>query len=149
MPADHRSRGSGADVTVSAVHTVTAAAAARLFAPERPGPMIYAHITTTGLGRCRADRTREPRTALAELPGGNVACRGEPVVVPDLRGFVEAPAGWVPEAWVRTRRSSAGSRPGSTGSRYPQAPQPGLRPHGRHFRSRWRHLPQVSPTAMC
>jgi len=96
MPADHRSRGSGADVTVSAVHTVPAAAAARLFAPERPGPMIYAHITTTGLGRCRADRTREPRTALAELPGGNVACRGEPVVVPDLRGFVEAPPAWVP-----------------------------------------------------
>jgi GNAT superfamily N-acetyltransferase len=96
MPAGHRSRGSGTDATVSAVHTVPAAAVARLFVPERPGPMIHAHITTTGLGRCRADRTPEPRTALAELPAGNVACRGEPVVITDLRGFVEAPAGWVP-----------------------------------------------------
>ena len=78
------------------VHDVPAAAVAALFAPERPGPMIHAHLVTSGVGRCRADRTREPRTALAELPGGNVACRGEPVVVPGLRGYVEAPPTWVP-----------------------------------------------------
>jgi GNAT superfamily N-acetyltransferase len=95
MAADRPWRGSGTRATVSAVHVVPAAAVAELFARERPGPMIHAHITATGLGRCRADRVRDPRTALAELPGGNVACRGEPLIVPDLRGFVEAPPAWV------------------------------------------------------
>jgi GNAT superfamily N-acetyltransferase len=75
---------------------VPAAAVAALFAPERPGPLIQQHIATSGVGRCRADRRRHPRTAVAELPGGNVACRGEPVAVPGLRGLVEAPPQWRP-----------------------------------------------------
>lgn len=75
---------------------VPAAAVAALFAPERPGPMIHPHIAATGVGHCRAEREVEPRTALAALPGGNVACRGEPVVVPGLSGLVEAPPAWVP-----------------------------------------------------
>ena len=75
---------------------VPTAAVAALFAPERPGPMVHPHAATTGLGRCRADRDRDPRTAVVEVPGGNIACRGEPVVVPGLRGLVEAPPDWVP-----------------------------------------------------
>jgi RimJ/RimL family protein N-acetyltransferase len=75
---------------------VPAAAVAPLFAPERPGPVIHAHVAATGIGRCRADRVHGPRTALAELPGGNVACRGEPRAVGGLRGLVEAPPEWVP-----------------------------------------------------
>jgi GNAT superfamily N-acetyltransferase len=81
---------------VAGVHEVSPATVAALFAPERPGPLIHPHVAATGLGRCRADRTGAPRTALAELPGGNVACRGEPVAVPGLRGLVEAPPDWVP-----------------------------------------------------
>ena len=81
---------------MAGVHEVPAAAVAALFAPERPGPLIHPHVAATGVGRCRADRAEGPRTALAELPGGNVACRGEPVAVADLRGLVEAPPEWVP-----------------------------------------------------
>ncbi len=78
------------------MHEVPAAAVAPLFAPERPGPLLHAHAVATGLGRCRADREREPRTAVVELPGANAACRGEPLAVPGLRGLVEAPPEWVP-----------------------------------------------------
>jgi RimJ/RimL family protein N-acetyltransferase len=67
-----------------------------LFAPERPGPLIQQHVATSGVGRCRADRVVDPRTALAELPGDNVACRGEPMAVPGLRGLVDAPPPWRP-----------------------------------------------------
>ncbi len=94
--AGNRWRRPGAGATVAGVHEVPAAAVAALFAPERPGPMLHAHVAATGVGRCRADRPERPSTALAELPGGNVACRGEPVAVPDLRGLVEAPPEWVP-----------------------------------------------------
>jgi GNAT superfamily N-acetyltransferase len=69
---------------------------AALFAPERPGPLIQQHVAASGVGRCLADRGVDPRTALAELPGGNVACRGEPAAVPGLRGLVEAPPQWRP-----------------------------------------------------
>ena len=71
-------------------------AVATLFAPERPGPLIQQHVAASGVGRCLADRRVDPRTGLAELPGGNVACRGEPVAVPGLRGLVEAPPRWRP-----------------------------------------------------
>jgi RimJ/RimL family protein N-acetyltransferase len=74
---------------------VPAAAVAALFAPERPGPLIQQHVATSGVGRCRADRPVDPRTAVAES-AGNVACRGEPAAVPGLRGLVEAPTEWVP-----------------------------------------------------
>ena len=81
---------------MAGVHDVPAAAVAALFAPERPGPLIHAHVAATGVGRCRADRADDPRTAVAELPGGNLACRGEPVAVAGLIGLVEAPPEWVP-----------------------------------------------------
>jgi len=75
---------------------VEAESVAGFFLPERPGPLLQPHIAATGVGRCRADRWPEPRTVVAELPGGNVALRGEPVVVDDLSGLVEAPPGWLP-----------------------------------------------------
>jgi GNAT superfamily N-acetyltransferase len=70
------------------------------FVPERPGPLVFAHVAATGVGRCRVDRWPEPRVAAAEC-GGNVALRGDPTVVsPDalaeLVGFVEAPPSWEP-----------------------------------------------------
>jgi GNAT superfamily N-acetyltransferase len=74
------------------MHDVPADAVASLFAPERPGPIIHAHVASTGMGRCRADAT-PARTAVAEV-AGNVACRGEPVAVPGLLGLVEAPPEW-------------------------------------------------------
>jgi GNAT superfamily N-acetyltransferase len=75
---------------------VPVAAAAALFAPERPGPMFWPHLAATGVGRCRADRASDPRTAVVELPGGNVSCRGEPVPLPGTAALVEAPTAWVP-----------------------------------------------------
>ena len=78
------------------MQVVSASAVAAMFEPERPGPLIHSHIVATGVGRCRADSAADPRTALAELPGGNVACRGRPAVVSELRGFVEASPQWLP-----------------------------------------------------
>jgi GNAT superfamily N-acetyltransferase len=75
---------------------VAAADVARFFRPERPGPLVQQHIAATGVGRCRADRWPEPRTVVAELPGGNVALRGAPLVLDDLAGLVEAPPEWLP-----------------------------------------------------
>jgi GNAT superfamily N-acetyltransferase len=66
------------------------------FAPERPGPLIQPHIRTSSVGRCRADRWPDPRTVLAELPGGNVALRGEPAQIDGLAGLIEAPPEWLP-----------------------------------------------------
>lgn len=66
------------------------------FLPERPGPLIHPHIRATGIGTCRVDRWPSPRTVVAELPGGNVAVRGQPQVLPGLAGFVEASPDWVP-----------------------------------------------------
>jgi GNAT superfamily N-acetyltransferase len=42
------------------------------------------------------DRWPEPRSALAELPGGNIALRGIPRVIDDLAGLIEAPEDWLP-----------------------------------------------------
>jgi RimJ/RimL family protein N-acetyltransferase len=53
-------------------------------------------VAATGIGRCLADRPDEPQTAVAELPGGNVALRGVPREVPGLTGLVEAPEEWLP-----------------------------------------------------
>ena len=75
---------------------VAAEEVARFFGPERPGPLLHAHVASTGVGRCAADRRPDPRTVLVELPGGNVALRGAPAPVPDLRGLVEAPPEWLP-----------------------------------------------------
>jgi RimJ/RimL family protein N-acetyltransferase len=68
----------------------------RFFLPERPGPLVQQHVAATGIGRCRADRWPDPRTVVADLPGDNVAVRGEPRVIEDLAGLVEAPPDWLP-----------------------------------------------------
>jgi GNAT superfamily N-acetyltransferase len=73
---------------------VPAAAVKALFIPERPGPLVHPHVAFTGAGRCRADGN-PARSAVVES-GGNVACRGEPAVVPGLIGLVEAPLEWEP-----------------------------------------------------
>ncbi len=70
------------------------------FAPERPGPIIFAHIAATGHGGCRVDSLPRPRAVLAEV-GGNYALRGdpdavEPAELADVAGFVEAPPEWLP-----------------------------------------------------
>jgi GNAT superfamily N-acetyltransferase len=75
---------------------VPAAEVAAFFAPERPGPLIHPHVLISGVGGCRADRRPDPRWVLAELPGGNVALRGEPAAIDGLVGLVEAPPEWLP-----------------------------------------------------
>lgn len=77
-----------------------AATALRPWFPERPGPLIHAHVVSTGHGRCRVDRWPDPRAVIAELPD-NLALRGDPDALdpahlPDLAGFVEAPPAFVP-----------------------------------------------------
>jgi GNAT superfamily N-acetyltransferase len=78
------------------VKDVPASRVSSFFAPERPGPLVHPHILTSGIGRCRVDRWPRPRTAVAELPGGNVAVRGEPRDVPGLTGLLDAAPEWLP-----------------------------------------------------
>jgi GNAT superfamily N-acetyltransferase len=68
------------------------------FGPERPGPMIHQHGLRAGVGRVRVDRWPDPRAVIAELPGDNVALRGDPGATDlgGLAGLVEAPPDWVP-----------------------------------------------------
>jgi GNAT superfamily N-acetyltransferase len=80
----------------AALIDVPAADVADFFLPERPGPLIGPHIAASGVGSCRVDRWPQPRTVVAELPGGNLALRGVPRVLPGLTGLVEAPAEWWP-----------------------------------------------------
>jgi RimJ/RimL family protein N-acetyltransferase len=70
------------------------------FAPERPGPLVLAHIEATGLGACRVDRWPDPRVVLATV-ADVTAVRGDPdAVTPGhlsgIRGLVEAPPQWLP-----------------------------------------------------
>ena len=68
------------------------------FSPERPGPVIWAHVLHTGYGSCAVDRWPDPRAVLAEI-GGNYSLRGDPDRVgglaDTLAGFVEAPPEWL------------------------------------------------------
>jgi RimJ/RimL family protein N-acetyltransferase len=85
---------------VLTVPAVGVAALRPWFAPERPGPLVYAHVAATGVGRCQVDRWPEPRVVVAEA-GGNVALRGDPAAISgnalaELAGFVEAPPSWEP-----------------------------------------------------
>ncbi|MDJ0868007.1 MAG: GNAT family N-acetyltransferase [Myxococcota bacterium] len=73
-----------------------------LFAPERPGPVIAAHVRRTGQGVFRVDRWPRPRLGMVGV-GGNYALRGDPnAVTPDaLRaeiraGLIEADAAHLP-----------------------------------------------------
>jgi RimJ/RimL family protein N-acetyltransferase len=70
------------------------------FTPERPGPLVFAHVARTGHGRVRVDRWPDPRVVVAELPG-NLSLRGDPAHLPPaelarLTGFVDAPPEWLP-----------------------------------------------------
>jgi RimJ/RimL family protein N-acetyltransferase len=71
----------------------------RWFTPERPGPVIWAHVLRTRHGYCAVDRWPEPRTVLAEV-GANYSVRGDPdrlgELAGTLAGFVEAPPSWLP-----------------------------------------------------
>ncbi|MDN5861645.1 MAG: GNAT family N-acetyltransferase, partial [Pseudonocardia sp.] len=70
------------------------------FAPERPGPLVFKHMLSAGVGRCLVDRRDDPQVVLAELPG-NIALRGDPPqltagALDHLAGFVDAPPEWLP-----------------------------------------------------
>jgi GNAT superfamily N-acetyltransferase len=69
--------------------------------PERPGPLVVEQIVAAGVGRVRVDRWPGPRAVVAELPGENIALRGDPAAVPpavlaELSGLVDAGPEWLP-----------------------------------------------------
>lgn len=71
------------------------------FLPERPGPLIGAHVIHTGNGRCLVDRWPAPQALLVET-AGNYTLVGDPdaFTPADLqahvKGFVDAPDAFVP-----------------------------------------------------
>lgn len=73
------------------------------FWPERPGPLVYPHVTATGHGRCLVDRLPGPRTVLAEI-SGNYSVRGDADHLTHpaepIKGFVDAPE----KFWPALRR---------------------------------------------
>lgn len=76
-------------------------ALASWFTPERPGPLIYQHVVACRVGGCRVDRWPAPRVVAAQLPGGNLALRGDPDVMASaaldgVAGLIEAPRAWAP-----------------------------------------------------
>src|SRR3954453_230785 len=71
-----------------------------LFAPERPGPLVYEHIANTGQGTVEVDRWPDPRVAMARV-GEDFSLRGDPGCLPlddlaGVAGFVEAAPIWEP-----------------------------------------------------
>lgn len=83
----------------------------RWFAPERPGPLVFAHLVRTGLGECWVDRWPRPRVVLART-ADNYALRGDPSAVTpgdlaNVQGLVDA----MPE-WLPTLRRAASQRIG-------------------------------------
>jgi GNAT superfamily N-acetyltransferase len=79
------------------------------FWPERPGPLVYPHVISTGRGRCHVDRLPGPRTVLAEV-GGNYCVRGDADHLTDpaepIRGFVDGPE----KFWTALRRLDPGAQ---------------------------------------
>lgn len=79
------------------------------FGRERPGPLVYPHVASTGHGQCRVDRWPDPRTVLAEV-GGNYSLRGDPDHLTDsaepIKGFVDAPERF----WPALRRLDPGAQ---------------------------------------
>jgi RimJ/RimL family protein N-acetyltransferase len=93
---------------VLAVPTAEWSALRPWFQPERPGPLVFEHVLTSGRGRCLADRWPEPRAVLAET-AENYTLRGDPGALTDadidaITGLVEAPPEWLP----RLRNSDPG-----------------------------------------
>jgi GNAT superfamily N-acetyltransferase len=71
------------------------------FLPERPGPLIGAHVLHTGNGVCLADRWPDPRALLVKT-AGNYSLAGDARALtpgdlkPHIKGYVEAPPAFVP-----------------------------------------------------
>jgi|SRR5579859_1030951 len=77
-----------------------AASLAGWFTPERPGPLVGAHVLRTGLGSFWVDCLPAPRAMLVEA-AGNYSLAGAasalgPGDLPPLEGFIEAPPAFVP-----------------------------------------------------
>jgi GNAT superfamily N-acetyltransferase len=77
-----------------------AASLAGWFTPERPGPLVGAHVLRTGLGSAWVDCLPHPRAVLVEA-AGNYSLAGAagalgPGDLPPLAGFIEAPPAFVP-----------------------------------------------------
>ena len=71
------------------------------FLPERPGPLIGAHVLHTGNGVCLVDRWPNPRAVLVETAGnyslaGDARALSPAGIKPHIKGFVEAPPAFVP-----------------------------------------------------
>lgn len=71
------------------------------FLPERPGPLVGAHVIATGCGACWADRWPAPRAVLVET-GGNYSLAGDAQALsPEqlqsrIKGFLDADAAFAP-----------------------------------------------------
>jgi hypothetical protein len=71
------------------------------FLPERPGPLVGAHVIATGCGACWVDRWPAPRAVLVET-GGNWSLVGDPQALtterlqPRIKGFLDADEAFAP-----------------------------------------------------
>ena len=71
------------------------------FLPERPGPLVEAHVLQTGHGTLRVDRWPDPRVVLAET-ADNYSLTGDPAAVSPaeladtVTGFLAAQPGFEP-----------------------------------------------------
>jgi RimJ/RimL family protein N-acetyltransferase len=76
------------------------------FLPERPGPLTFAQLWRSGVGRVVVDRWPDPRLLLTDAGGGNYALRGDPQVcsepastgidLAEVAGFIDAPPSFEP-----------------------------------------------------
>jgi hypothetical protein len=71
------------------------------FLPERPGPLIGAHLIQTGHGVCRVDRWPAPRVVLVETAGNYTLLGEAPAVTPadlqpHIEGFVDTSEAFAP-----------------------------------------------------
>lgn len=71
------------------------------FLPERPGPLVGAHIMTTGLGACWVDRWPAPRAVMVESSGfyslvGDAQALSAGDLQPHVKGLVECPESFAP-----------------------------------------------------
>ena len=71
------------------------------FLPERPGPLVGAHIMTTGLGTCWVVRWPAPCVVMVECGGfhsllGDAQALNAGDLQPHVRGFMECPESFAP-----------------------------------------------------
>jgi RimJ/RimL family protein N-acetyltransferase len=83
--------------SVTPAQLAAAARARGWFTPERPGPLVGAHVVRTGIGTALVDRWPDPSAVLVDA-GGNLSLAGEPDALDAgtlrrvVRGFLEVPA---------------------------------------------------------